>query len=126
MVSSGMGTVSSGGGLAGAAEARDPDPALGPDAGPGPAGDPPARGPVLAPPSVNRKFGISVSSQNCNSLSLTGISKNLDSKVAAITASKTDIIFLSDIRIVNSAGVRNDMRVSCAFKDAKNRIIKLI
>ena len=41
--------------------------------------------------------------------------------MAAITSVKTDVIFLSDVRVVNSCGVRNDMRVAGAFKDAKNK-----
>jgi len=41
--------------------------------------------------------------------------------VAAITASKSDIIFLSDTRLTSSSGVRNDERTFNAFKDSKNR-----
>jgi len=66
-------------------------------------------------------FNLTFSSQNVNSLNLTGPSKNLDAKVAAITSTKSDIIFLSDVRLVNPQGVNNDFRVATAFKDSKNR-----
>jgi len=64
---------------------------------------------------------ISFSAQNCNSLNLTGLNTNLELKIAAITSTKTDFIFLSDVRVVNAQGVRNDERVTKAFMDAKDR-----
>jgi len=72
---------------------------------------------------ITNNFGIpniSISAQNCNSLNLTGISLNLETKVAAITATGTDLIFISDIRLVNANGVPSDERVRTAFRDAKH------
>ena len=66
-------------------------------------------------------LNLTFSSQNVNSLNLPGPSKNLEAKVAAITSIKSDIIFLSDIRLVNPQGVNNDFRVTAAFKDSKHR-----
>jgi len=83
---------------------------------------PPARaGNMDGAVSIGKKFGLTISAQNCNSLNLTGISKNFDEKIAAITSVKTDIIFLSDIRQVNQNGVCNDQRTFNAFKDSKNK-----
>jgi len=69
---------------------------------------------------------LSISAQNCNSLNLTGISTNLETKVAAITQSKTDIVFISDIRLVNGNGIANDERVRSAFRDSKNNSYECI
>ena len=57
--------------------------------------------------------------QNCNSLNLAGITMNYDTKITAITSVRTDLIFLSDVRIVNSQGIRNDERVFNYFRDSK-------
>ena len=59
--------------------------------------------------------------QNCNSLNLTGLTKNLYEKVTAITSIKSDIIFLSDTRLTNASGVQNTERVSTLFRDNKNK-----
>ena len=72
-----------------------------------------------------KPFSLTFGSQNCNSLNLTGISTNLELKVAAITKIKKDIIFLSDIRLLGN-GAPNEYRVSQAFKDAKSRSYKCI
>jgi len=76
----------------------------------------------IAPIVPNVPYGfqnLTISAQNCNSLNLTGVSTNLDSKVAAITSTRTDIIFISDIRLVSPNGVPSDERVGAAFRDAK-------
>jgi len=52
---------------------------------------------------------------------LTGLSTNIETKIAAITSVKSDVIFLSDIRLTNPQGVKNDQRVTNGFKDSKNR-----
>ncbi len=71
-------------------------------------------GAVEAPP-------FTVSAQNCNSLNLTGITSNLDSKLEAITSTKSDIILLSDIRMVNSKGVKGSERIRRYLRDNRNR-----
>jgi hypothetical protein len=73
-----------------------------------------ATGAVEAPSST-------VSSQNCNSLNLSGTSSNLDAKLEAITAIKTDIIFLSDIRLTNARGVQDSERIRKYLRDNRNR-----
>jgi len=52
---------------------------------------------------------------------LTGVSINLETKVAAITMARSDIVFLSDVRLVNNQGIPNEDRVRTAFRDAKNK-----
>jgi len=52
---------------------------------------------------------------------LTGVSINLETKVAAITMVKADIVFLSDVRLVSSQGIPNEDRVRAAFRDAKSK-----
>jgi exonuclease III len=64
---------------------------------------------------------FTVSSQNCNSLNLSGTSSNLDAKLEAITAIKTDIIFLSDIRLTNARGVQGSERIRKYLRDNRNR-----
>ena len=64
---------------------------------------------------------LSVSAQNCNSLNLTGVSTNLESKIGAITSVKSDLIFISDIRLVSSNGISNEERVRTAIRDSKYR-----
>jgi exonuclease III len=71
-------------------------------------------GAVEAPP-------FTVSAQNCNSLNLTGITSNLDSKLEAITSTKSDIILLSDSRMVNSKGVKGSERIRRYLRDNRNR-----
>ena len=63
---------------------------------------------------------LSFSAQNCNSLNLSGLSTNLEIKLEAITASKADIILLSDVRLVNSRGIKGSERVSQYLRDNKN------
>ena len=70
---------------------------------------------------VNDKIKLTVSAQNCNSLNLTGLSTIFFMKVAAIKKINTDIIFLSNIRLTNQHGVKNDHKVFNAFKDAKGK-----
>ena len=65
----------------------------------------------------NISFGI----QNCNSLNVTGLSKNCETKIAAITNCGTDIIFLSDTRLTNCSGVKNDERISNYFRDSPRK-----
>jgi hypothetical protein len=64
---------------------------------------------------------VPVSCQNLNSLNLTGLSFNLDIKIAAITECKSDIIFLSDVRLTNAKGVNNAGRASSLLRFAKSR-----
>jgi hypothetical protein len=68
---------------------------------------------------------FTVSSQNCNSLNLTGLSTNLEMKLEAVTATKSDFIFLSDIRLVNTRGVKGSERVSRYLRDNKNRAYEM-
>ena len=44
------------------------------------------------------KLDLSFSSQNCNSLNMSSM-KNQDMKINAIVEYKTDIVFLSDVRL---------------------------
>ena len=50
-------------------------------------------------PGSRPGFKISVSSQNCNSLNVVSSIKNQDLKISAIVGYKTDVIFLSDVRL---------------------------
>jgi exonuclease III len=52
---------------------------------------------------------------------LTGLSKNFDLKLTAITEGGADIIFLSDTRIVSSKGVSASQRVENCLRDRKGR-----
>jgi exonuclease III len=60
---------------------------------------------------------ISFDIQNCNSFNLTGISSNLDLKIAAITTNGADVIFLSDTRLVSSQGVSASQRLKNCLRD---------
>ena len=64
---------------------------------------------------------LTFSAQNCNSLNLTGLSKNFSTKVSAITSCKSDVILLSDIRLLGCNGVKNDERVFNAFRDSSEK-----
>jgi hypothetical protein len=57
--------------------------------------------------------------QNCNSLNLTGLTGNLDTKLLAITATKADIILLSDTRIISSQGVSASSRIREGLRNCK-------
>jgi hypothetical protein len=59
--------------------------------------------------------------QNCNSLNLTGLSSNFDLKMLAIVESKTDIIFLSDTRVISSQGVSSEQRIKDYLRDCSGR-----
>jgi exonuclease III len=64
---------------------------------------------------------FTVSSQNCNSLNLSGTSSNLDAKLEAIMATKSDVIFLSDIRLTNARGVQGSERIRKYLRDNRNK-----
>jgi len=68
---------------------------------------------------------FTVSSQNCNSLNLTGLSCNLDAKLEAITSVKSDFILLSDVRLVNSKGVKGSERIKRYLRNNRNRAYDL-
>ncbi len=70
-------------------------------------------GAVSSPP-----VPLSISIQNCNSLNLTGTTGNFDSKLTAITMAKSDIILLSDTRVISSQGVSSTDRISNALRDS--------
>jgi exonuclease III len=71
--------------------------------------------------STKNNHKLSFSIQNCNSLNLTGLSTNFATKVTAIASCKSDIIFISDIRLLGCNGIKNDERVSNAFRDCKEK-----
>jgi exonuclease III len=64
---------------------------------------------------------ISFTIQNCNSLNLTGSVNNFDLKIAAIVEARTDIILLSDTRIISSKGVSSSQRICNSLRDCKIR-----
>jgi hypothetical protein len=59
--------------------------------------------------------------QNCNSLNLSGLQGNVDSKLLAIVASKSDIILLSDTRVVSSQGISTTNKICDGLRDCKIR-----
>jgi exonuclease III len=59
-----------------------------------------------------------LSLQNCNSLNLTGTTGNFDAKLIAIVQAKTDIILLSDTRVVSAHGVSSTHRISNTLRDS--------
>ena len=65
------------------------------------------------PPPANEgdmvRLNISFSAQNCNSLNVSGLTKNTRSKVTSILNLNTDIIFLSDIRLGNKSKHISDL-----------------
>ena len=71
--------------------------------------------------AVRHDINISFSSQNVNSLNLTGLKSNFDLKVTAIKNLNTDVIFLSDTRLVNSSGVSGDFTLRNAIRDVRGR-----
>ena len=71
--------------------------------------------------AVRRDINVSFSSQNVNSLNLTGLKANFDLKVSAIKNLNTDVIFLSDTRLVNSNGVKGDFTLSNALRDFRGK-----
>ena len=71
--------------------------------------------------TVRQDIDISFSSQNVNSLNLTGLKSNFDLKVTAIKNLNTDVIFLSDTRLVNSGGVNGDFTLRNAIRDVRGR-----
>ena len=71
--------------------------------------------------AVRQDIDISFSSQNVNSLNLMGLKSNFDLKVTAIKNLNTDVIFLSDTRLVNSSGVNGDFTLRNAIRDVRGR-----
>ena len=71
--------------------------------------------------AVRHDINISFSSQNVNSLNLTGLKSNFDLKVTAIKNLNTDVIFLSDTRLVNSSGVSGDFTLRNAIRGFRGR-----
>ncbi len=69
--------------------------------------------------AAERPTPLSVCIQNCNSLNLTGLTGNLDTKLLAITATKADIILLSDTRIILSQGVSASNRTIEGLRNCK-------
>ena len=67
------------------------------------------------------RFNFSFSSQNVNSLNLTGSKANFDIKISAIKSLSTDKILLSDTRLVNSGIISGEMQVKTALRDFKGR-----
>ena len=55
------------------------------------------------------RLNISFSAQNCNSLNVSGLTKNTRSKVTSILNLNTDIIFLSDTRLGNKSKYISDL-----------------
>ena len=68
-----------------------------------------------------RNKNLTFSCQNCNSLNLTGLSSNFYTKITAISSCKSDVILLSDIRLLGCNGVSNEDRVFNAFRDSKEK-----
>ncbi len=64
---------------------------------------------------------ISFTIQNCNSLNLTGSVNNFDTKIAAIVEARTDVILLSDTRLISSKGVSSSQRICNSLRDCKVR-----
>jgi hypothetical protein len=64
---------------------------------------------------------ISFTIQNCNSLNLTGSVNNFDTKIAAIVEAHTDVILLSDTRLISSRGVSSSQRIYNSLRDCKVR-----
>jgi exonuclease III len=62
---------------------------------------------------------ISITIQNCNSLSLSGSTANFDMKLAAIASSMSDVILLSDTRVISSRGVSSTQRIQKSLRDCK-------
>ncbi len=71
--------------------------------------------------AAERPPPLSVCIQNCNSLNLTGLTGNLDTKLLAITATKADIILLSDTRIISSKGVSASSRIREGLRNCKSK-----
>jgi hypothetical protein len=60
---------------------------------------------------------LSYSAINCNSLNMSTLGSDYHLlKIHGIVSLQTDIIFLSDIRLCNSAGVSNSKQVSDTFR----------
>ena len=71
--------------------------------------------------AVNNPPPISFSSQNVNSLNLTGSKANFDVKISSIKNLNTDVIFISDTRLVNCKGVSGEELVKTAIRDTKGK-----
>ena len=69
--------------------------------------------------AVNNPPPISFSSQNVNSLNLTGSKANFDVKISSIKNLNTDVIFISDTRLVNCKGVSGEELVKTAINGRK-------
>jgi hypothetical protein len=72
---------------------------------------------LLIAGAANSRLPLSVCLQNCNSLNLTGTTGNFDAKLTAIIQAKTDIILLSDTRVVSVQGVSSTHRISNTLRD---------
>ena len=70
---------------------------------------------------VSNFLELSIACQNCNSLNLTTNLNSYDLKVAAIKSFATDIIFLSDTRLVSNKGIKGIQRLKNSFRDARGR-----
>ena len=66
-------------------------------------------------------INLSVSTQNCNSLNLTTNIHIYELKLAAIKDLNTDIIFLSDTRLVSNKGISGANRLRTSLRDAKGK-----
>ena len=69
----------------------------------------------------NSIINLSVSAQNCNSLNLTTNIHSYVLKLAAIKDLNTDIIFLSDTRLVSKKGISGVNRLRTSLQDAKGK-----
>ena len=73
------------------------------------------------PAQGNSILTFYVSAQNCNSLNLTTNIHSYELKQAAIKDLDTDIIFLSDTRLVSNKGISGANRLRVSLRDAKGK-----
>ena len=66
-------------------------------------------------------LGLSLSTQNCNSLNLTTNIRSYELKIAAIKSLSTDMIFLCATRLVSCKGISGLSRLKNSLKDTKGR-----
>ena len=76
---------------------------------------------VAVAPTPPLALELTVSIQNCNSLNLTTNIRSYELKIAAIKSLNTDIIFLSDTRLVSTKGVSGTKRLKDSMRDAKGK-----
>ena len=70
------------------------------------------QGDLPPPPALDEvpvRLNVTFSAQNCNSLNVSGLTKNTRSKVTSILNLNTDIILLSDLRLGNKAKYVSDL-----------------